>query len=101
MIRVQPVSKRTDPPCPYTTLFRSAAGIGRSARIGDAHRRGIAARDAEIEPLVEIGLVIGLDLQLGRVVGDRKDADVAAVEGARDLDAHLTSIVTPDSPGKS
>ena len=32
---------------------------------------------------------------------DADDANVAAIEGGVDFDAHLTVIVRPDSPGKS
>ncbi|KAK0329570.1 hypothetical protein LTR94_036270, partial [Friedmanniomyces endolithicus] len=56
--------------------------------------------DAEVEPLIEVGLVIGDDLEVDYVALDGDDADIAAVERGVDGDAHFTVVVIPDSPGK-
>ncbi len=50
--------------------------------------------------MVEVGQMILDDLEVDAVAVNGHDTNVAAVERGADLDAHLTVIVTPDSPGK-
>src|SRR5690606_22101153 len=84
------------------TVTEPAVGVGRTVEVADLQRQ-LAPRSAghaEVEPLVEVGLVVARDSQPGGGAIDRKDFDVAAVEGGVDEDrVHRTSIVSPDWPG--
>src|SRR5690606_32584232 len=79
-----------------------ALRVGRGVEIADLEHQLAArrARNAEVEPLVEVGLVVLGDTQGGGGAVDGKDFDVAAVERGVDRNVgHLTSIVSPDWPG--
>src|SRR5690606_15218067 len=84
------------------TVAGPAVGVGRAVEIADLQCQ-LAPRgtgNAEVEPLVEFGLVVAGDSQPGGGAVDREDFDVAAVEGGVDEDCvHRTSIVSPDWPG--
>jgi hypothetical protein len=65
-----------------------AAGIGAGVEPGD-HQLELAprrARDAEVEPLLELALVVRGDCQRGARAVHGKDFDIAAVERAIDPD---------------
>src|SRR5690606_28333191 len=79
-----------------------ALGIGRAVEIADLQDQ-LAPRRAghsEVEPLVEVGLMVLGDSEPGARAVGRENFDVAAVERGVDRNVgHLTSIVSPDWPG--
>src|SRR3546814_19156820 len=86
MIRPQPRSTRTDTPFPYTTLFRSAALLGRTpeaiakaeakGRLPQPKQLGNGRRYYMIGDLIEIRAALGI--QVGKQA--HEDAVVVAVQ---------------------
>ncbi len=87
---------------PARRIARPALRVSRTAGIEDTelNHAPLRAEQAEVEPLVEIGLVILDDLQIERVAVLFDDTDIAAVEGGRNVGCHFTVIVRPETPGK-
>src|SRR6202007_2448085 len=87
---------------PAGMIARPAVRVCRAPRVGDlvGQRLPPHAQRAEVEPLIEIRILVARDFESHAVVEEGGQADVAAIEGGGDADRHFTVIVRPDSPGK-
>src|SRR5690606_7773354 len=83
---------------------RPAARIGGPVEPGQVQDEvaPLPSGDAEVEPLVEVGIAVPANGQRGFAAADGKDFNIAGIELRRDFDGiHFTRIVSPEFPGKS